>query len=84
LSVTANKMEISSNNPELGDATEEIEVEYSGKELKVGFNSKYVSDVLSSIDNDFIDFEINDHLSPGVLRPAGDKNYTCVVMPMKI
>lgn len=84
LSLSENKMEISSNNPELGDAKEEIEVEYSGKDLKVGFNSKYVTDVLNSIENEFVDFEINDHLSPGVLRPSGNKNYTCVVMPMKI
>ncbi|HEX7674449.1 MAG TPA: DNA polymerase III subunit beta [Bdellovibrio sp.] len=78
------KMEISSNNPELGDAKEEIEVEYSGGEIKIGFNAKYITDILASINNDKIDFELNDHLSPGLMRPHNDASYTCVVMPMRI
>ena len=78
------KMEISSNNPELGDAKEEIEVEYSGGEIKIGFNAKYITDILTSINNDKIDFELNDHLSPGLMRPHNDASYTCVVMPMRI
>lgn len=78
------KMEISSNNPELGDAKEEIEVEYSGGEIKIGFNAKYITDILTSINQDKIDFELNDHLSPGLMRPHEDASYTCVVMPMRI
>ena len=46
------KMEITSNNPELGDAKEEIEVEYKGKDMKIGFNARYVLDVLSSMHDD--------------------------------
>jgi DNA polymerase-3 subunit beta len=43
-------MEISSNNPELGEAKEEMEVEFSGNDLKIGFNARYILDVLASID----------------------------------
>jgi DNA polymerase-3 subunit beta len=43
-------MEISSNNPELGDAKEELEVDFLGGDLKVGFNARYITDVLSSME----------------------------------
>lgn len=84
LNLSNGKMEISSNNPELGDAKEEIEVEYSGNDIKIGFNAKYVTDILTSMNQDKIDFELNDHLSPGLIRPHSDSTYTCVVMPMRI
>lgn len=84
LTLNDGKMEISSNNPELGDAKEEIEVQYQGKEIKIGFNAKYITDVLTSINNDQVDFEINDQLSPGLIKPHNDSSYTCVVMPMRI
>jgi|SRR6185312_803265 len=84
LSLTQGRMEIASNNPELGDAKEEIEVGYDGKDLKIGFNAKYITDVLNAITDDEVDFEINDQLSPGLMRPHNDATYTCVVMPMRI
>lgn len=84
LSIVDGKMEIASNNPELGDAKEEIEVEYSGQDLKIGFNAKYIQDVLTAMSEEKVDFEINDQLSPGLIRPHNDPAYTCVVMPMRI
>lgn len=84
LNLSNGKMEISSNNPELGDAKEEIEVEYKGADLKIGFNAKYMTDILTSMEQDKIDFELNDHISPGLIRPHNDMSYTCVVMPMRI
>ncbi len=84
LNLTKNKMEISSNNPELGDAKEEIEVGYTGTDMKIGFNAKYIQDVLNSMQQQEIDFELNDGLSPGLMRPHDDQTYTCVVMPMRI
>jgi DNA polymerase-3 subunit beta len=84
LALTKDKMEISSNNPELGDAKEEIEVNYSGNEIKLGFNARYIQDILQSIEEDEVDFEFNDQLSPGLLRPHSKKEHTCVIMPMRI
>jgi DNA polymerase-3 subunit beta len=84
LNLSKGKMEISSNNPELGDAKEEIEVDYQGAEMKIGFNAKYIQDVLNSMNQEKVDFELNDGLSPGLMRPHDDASYTCVVMPMRI
>jgi DNA polymerase-3 subunit beta len=82
--LAAGKMEITSNNPELGDAKEEIEVDYKGKDIRIGFNARYVLDVLSVMHDEVVRFELNDQLSPGVMRPNQDVSYTCVVMPMRI
>jgi DNA polymerase-3 subunit beta len=84
LNLAAGRMEISSNNPELGDAKEEIEVQYTGTEMKIGFNAKFITDILTSMSEEQIDFELNDQLSPGLVRPHNDTSYTCVLMPMRI
>jgi DNA polymerase-3 subunit beta len=82
--LASGRMEITSNNPELGDAKEEIEIDYKGKEMRIGFNARYVLDVLSSMQDDIVRIELNDQLSPGLVRPDQDSSYTCVVMPMRI
>ena len=84
LNFSTGKLEITSNNPELGDAKEEIEVDYQGNGLKIGFNAKYIMDVLTSIDEDEISLDLKDQLSPGIMRPKVNKDYTCVIMPMRI
>ena len=84
LNLSKGKMEITSNNPELGDAKEEIEVDYSGKDMKIGFNARYILEVLTSMHEDTVQIEFNDQLSPGLVRPHKDNSYTCVVMPMRI
>ena len=84
LSLTSGRMEITSNNPELGDAKEEIEIRYTGADVKIGFNARYMLDVLNSFDDSEVDIELNDQLSPGLMRPHNDASYTCVVMPMRI
>lgn len=84
LSFSKGKMEITSNNPELGDAKEEIEVTYAGDDFKIGFNAKYVMDILGSFHDETVDLQLESQLSPGLLQPESDKNYTCVIMPMRI
>lgn len=84
LALTNGRMEITSNNPDMGDAKEEIEVDYKGGDLKIGFNARYMLDVLGSFDDDGVDLHLNDQLSPGLMRPQNDASYTCVVMPMRI
>jgi DNA polymerase-3 subunit beta len=84
LTLSTDKLEISSNNPELGDAKEEIEIRYAGSEIKIGFNARYILDVLNSFEDAEVDIDLNDQLSPGLIRPHQDGTYTCVVMPMRI
>lgn len=79
-----NTLEISTSNPELGEGKEEIEISYDGTPIEAGFNAKYFMDVLNAMDSQNVTLEINDKLSPGVLRGVGDDSYVCVVMPMRI
>jgi DNA polymerase-3 subunit beta len=73
-----------SQNPDLGEGKEDVPVEYQGEPLKIGFNARYLIDVLQVIGTEDVSFELADDLSPGVLRPAGEEGYTAVVMPMRI
>ena len=84
LALEPNMLKISSQNPDLGEASEALEVEYSGKKIEVGFNARYLIDVLGVVNTEDVSFEISDEQSPGVLRPAGEKSYTAVIMPMRI
>ncbi len=84
LSLSQGRMQITSNNPELGDAREDIEIDYKGKDMKIAFNARYILDILGSIHEDIVQMQFNDHLSPGLIRPKEDLGYTCIVMPMRI
>jgi DNA polymerase-3 subunit beta len=82
-------LRVTSQNPDLGDAKEEIPVIYAGTPLQIGFNARYLMDVLTAVDTPQMDVELCDELSPGVLKPTGQAagvatRYTAVIMPMRI
>jgi len=77
-------MKLSSNNPDLGEASDEVAVTYEGEALSVGFNAKYLLDVLQAMLTEDVTIEMKDQLSPTLLKEAGNDNYKCVVMPMRI
>jgi DNA polymerase III subunit beta len=84
LELTENQLRVWSQNPDLGEAREDLVVAYAGPKVEVGFNARYLIDVLGAISTEEVVFEIADEQSPGVIRPAGDANYTAVIMPMRI
>jgi DNA polymerase III subunit beta len=76
---------ISANNPDLGEAVEEIEAEYKGKVVAIGFNARYLIDVLGVLGGDGdIEIELKDELSPSIIRKGGDEGYIYVLMPMRL
>jgi len=75
---------LSSSNPDLGDAKEEIDVIYDGSEISIGFNARYVIDILQAIEDENIVFYLKDNISPGLIQPEKDENYLAVVMPMRL
>lgn len=77
-------LRVASQNPDLGDAHEDIPVEYQGAEVTVGFNARYLMDVLEVVEADEVLFDLSDEHSPCVMRPLGDPSFTAVVMPMRI
>jgi len=77
-------LELSSYNPELGEAKEELSIEYKGEELAIGFNSRFVLEVLNILNSEEVLFCLDDGASPGIIRPANDERHTCVIMPMRV
>jgi DNA polymerase-3 subunit beta len=85
LQLDSEKLELSSINPDVGEAAEELEVDYDGDPVGVGFNAKYLIDALSVLSpDDRIEVGLNDELSPGAIRRAGDPDYCYIVMPMRL
>ncbi len=84
LELTEGKLRIASSNPDLGEAHEELAVDHANGTLTAGFNARYILDVLSVIGADEVRLELNDELSPGVIKAEGDAGYTAVIMPVRI
>ncbi|HMH52881.1 MAG TPA: DNA polymerase III subunit beta [Candidatus Acidoferrum sp.] len=75
---------LSAASHDLGEAEESLQVQYSGEEVSIGFNSRYVLEALAPIETDEIVFEFKDGLSPGVVKGVEEEGYSCVIMPMRI
>ncbi len=75
---------LSSSNPELGDAKEEIDTVYNGQEISIGFNAKYIIDILQVIKSENIVFYLKDNISPGRISPEKDEDHLSVIMPMRL
>lgn len=72
------------NNPEMEEAEESIEVDYSGSGMEIGFNVSYLLDALSAIDTNQVNLSLGDSNSSCVLSPADSKDCTYVIMPMRL
>ena len=84
LQLEPGRLVLSTNNPEVGEANEELAVDYKGEAITIGFNSRYLMDVLTAMDRETISLELSDALSPCLITEEGDENYKCVVMPMRV
>lgn len=79
-----NEITIMANHPSLGDARETLPVEYDGQEMEIGFNAKYLIDTLSTFNEGDISLELNNELSPVILRSSHLPNYLGIIMPLKL
>src|SRR6266481_5518381 len=82
LSFGKNKLEITANSPDVGEAKENLAINYKGPDMAIAFNPKYMIDPLNALTNDEVFLELIDELSPGVLKINGPFLY--VVMPMRL
>ncbi len=84
LGIAGGTMRITSESPESGDGFDEVPVEYGGANITIGFNAKYFLDVLGALDEDEVALSLSGELDPAVVRPASEKSFLAVVMPMRI
>jgi DNA polymerase-3 subunit beta len=89
------KLVLTAESQQVGNAYEEVDVVREGDDVEIAFNAKYLLDVLAVVEEDRLTLELSEPLKPGVLRPvpAPPKeneeapiapDYLCVLMPMQI
>ena len=85
LALKDGSMTIQAHNPEQEEAEEEIEIQYSGDELEVGFNVNYLLDAIAAIDGAQAEIGLTDSNSSCLIRaPGGASSSRYVVMPMRL
>lgn len=83
LDLESGKITLISMNPDIGEAREELAAQYKGDELTVGYNARYIMDILQAMEGETVQLELEEPLSPTLLTEPDTKGYTCVVMPMR-
>ncbi|MGB9698850.1 MAG: DNA polymerase III subunit beta [Thermodesulfobacteriota bacterium] len=76
-------MELSTYNPEIGEAKEEILAEYKGEDLIIGFNARFVLEALANFESEEVIIAMEDANSPAIFKPVGDDLHQCIIMPMR-
>ena len=76
-------MTITSRSEE-GNVKEELPIDKEGNDIEIGFNSKYVMDVIKEIEDETVTLHMNTSVTPCVVRPAEGKAYEYLILPVRI
>ena len=84
LSIDENRLVLSSQNMDFGNAKDEMKINYSGEPLDIGFNCRYFIDTLQVMKSEMVKAYINSDQSPCLLEGEEDPGFISIIMPMKI
>jgi DNA polymerase-3 subunit beta len=84
LSLSAGRLVLSVTNPDSGNATEELEVEYDADPLDIGFNSRYLLDIAAQLEGEAAVLKLADSGSPTLIQDRGNAGALYVLMPMRV
>ncbi len=84
LELSKDKLKLSVNSTNSGDGNEVVSAKYDGEDLSIGFNSKYLIDIASEIEDKNLIFNLKNSSSPVLVLDNTDKNSFYVIMPMKL
>jgi len=84
MAVDRDRVTLSVTSPENGLATEEVPADYSAEGLEIGFNARYLLDILGEIDGDTVEVHLADAAAPTLLRENDKANALYVLMPMRV
>jgi DNA polymerase-3 subunit beta len=84
LALTDGRLTLSVNNPDSGNAVEELDVSYESTPLDVGFNARYLLDITGQLDGDTAVFKLADPGSPTVIQDRDGAPTLYVLMPMRV
>ncbi len=84
LEIENQKMILTSQNVDLGNAKDIQDVQYDGESLKLGFNCRYFIEALQVMECDTVDAYINSNNSPCLIKSDVDEGFLAIVMPMQL
>ena len=84
ISIKKDSVQLAVNNPSSGEGIEIIKAKFNSNDLNISFNSRYLTDIATQIENESIIINFKDAGSPALINDFSDKNSFHVVMPMKI
>ena len=84
LSLKDSSLTLSVTSPEAGTAIEEISVDFKGDDFEIGFNSKYLLDILSQLSGDSVKLLFSESNSPCLVLDPNDEATLYVLMPMRV
>jgi DNA polymerase-3 subunit beta len=84
VSLAKNSIKLQAHNPEQEEAQDEVEIDYTGDELEIGFNVTYLLDALSAVDTETVEVGLTDANSSCLIRAPGTTASRYVVMPMRL
>ncbi|MCF6276082.1 MAG: DNA polymerase III subunit beta [Robiginitomaculum sp.] len=84
LSLEGDTLTLAVNNPEHGNAVEDLMVDYGSEELEIGFNAKYLLDVTTQIEARDVHFHLSDPASPALVKDPEDPGALFVLMPLRV
>jgi DNA polymerase-3 subunit beta len=84
LSLAEGKLTLSVNNPEAGNSVEEMDADYEGPPLEIGFNARYLADMLGQMASDSVLFKLGDPSSPMLAQTREGDPALFVLMPMRV
>ena len=82
--VDRDKVTLSVTSPEAGTATEELAADYGAENIEIGFNARYLLDILGEIDGDTVEVHLADAAAPTLLRENDKSDALYVLMPMRV
>jgi DNA polymerase-3 subunit beta len=84
VSLAKNSLKLQAHNPEQEEAQDEVEIDYKGEEMEIGFNVTYLLDALTAIDTETVELGLTDSNSSCLIRSPGTTHSRYVVMPMRL
>jgi len=84
LELRENEICLTSNNPDLGEAQDVLDIDFAGEGISIAFNARYLLDCLAVVKAKEIRLALKDPLSPTRVSPADDDDVLAVVMPMRL
>ena len=85
LSFAPDRLALAVQTPDLGEAEDELSIDYNGEPVDIGFNASYLLEVLRYIETDDVKLTFKAPERPATLEPVGsEEDYVCLVMPLRL